>query len=76
MRVIPASMKPALPRILLALLTVAATGLVSGCASMTAFLQVTADELQRQQDAMAYQAYVRDYYGPRPSSDTSAPGIR
>ncbi len=69
-------MKPTLPRILLALIAVAASGLVSGCASMTEFLQITADELQRQQEAMAYQAYVRDYYGPRPSSDTSAPGIR
>ena len=69
-------MKPTLPRFLFALSTMAVTGLVSGCASMTEFLQITADELQRQQEAMAYQAYVRDYYGPRLSSDTSAPGIR
>lgn len=69
-------MKPAPPRLFIALLAVVASGFVSGCASVTEFLQVTADELQRQQDAMAYQAYVRDYYGPRPSSDTSAPGIR
>jgi len=69
-------MKPTPPRLLLGLLALGAAGFVSGCASMTEFLQLTADELSRQQEAMAYQAYVRDYYGPRPSSDTSAPGIK
>jgi hypothetical protein len=48
----------------------------SGCASLNEALWIANDALQQQQQAMAYQTYLRDYYGPRPSSDTSAPGIR
>lgn len=59
------------------LLALAGLTLLSGCAHVVEVLQVTADELNRQQQEMAYQSYLQqNYYYGRPSSDTSAPGIK
>ena len=70
-------MKASLPfRFSLATLALAVAGFTSGCAHVNEVLWRTADELQRQQEAIAYQNYIQAYYGPRPSSDTSAPGIK
>jgi hypothetical protein len=63
------------PRLAVALALTAAC-FTSGCASFNEGLWMAADALQQQQEAMAYQAYLRDTYGPRHPSDTSAPGIK
>ena len=56
--------------------TVAAAGLLSGCAHLVDGLNQVAYELDQENQRQAYAAYYATYYGPRPSSDTSAPGIK
>ena len=70
-------MKNAPARLLPIALAAAALLACSGCATVNEVLFRTADELQRQQQAMAYESYLQQnwYYG-RPASDTSAPGIK
>jgi hypothetical protein len=69
-------MKTSLPRRLVLALALAGTCFTSGCASFNEGLWLAADALREQQETMAYQAYLRDTYGPRPASDTSARGIK
>jgi len=69
-------MKKHLFRRLALALAVTAACFTSGCTSLNEGLWMAADALQQQQEAMVYQAYLRDTYGPRRPSDTSAPGIK
>jgi hypothetical protein len=54
----------------------AATALLSGCASLVDGLNQVAYHLDQENQRNAEAAYYATYYGPRPSSDTSAPGIK
>ncbi len=70
-------MKNALPRLILIVFAAAALLASAGCATVNEVLFRTADELQRQQQAMAYESYLQqNWYSGRPPSDTSAPGIK
>jgi len=54
----------------------AMAALLSGCAHVVDGLNQVAYELDQENQRQAAAAYYRNYYGPRPSSDTSAPGIK
>ena len=54
----------------------AAASLLSGCASLVDGLNQVAYALDQENQRQAAAAYYQTYYGPRPSSDTSAPGIK
>lgn len=59
-------------RLLLAFGLIAATWFASGCAHVVDVLNATAGQLEQERQAREYY----DYYAPRPSSDTSARGIK
>jgi len=65
-------MKKYSSRLLFAALALIVSALSSGCAQMVDVLNATASELERQRAEAEYYSY----YAPRPSSDTSAPGIK
>ena len=56
--------------------TIVMAALLSGCASLVDGLNQVAYELDQENQRQAAAAFYRTYYGPRPSSDTSAPGIK
>lgn len=59
-------------RTLLGVVALIVTVFTSGCAEMVDVLNATANELERQR----LEAEYASYYMPRPSSDTSAAGIK